>query len=190
MPLCGTTACAPGMRQGTGNIVSTDQPCVVAGPGRWCLHLLLGHTTALEVLTHLWHGVLVGPRSRWLLHLGRLLNSTHGLLGLLPHCLLRLLGRGGRPCPQSLKEGLRILSHACSSVKQVDQSDCKCKGCRRRLAHPDSDGQEWRPHDGRQRGARGAACGLKQSVKVNSILTHGCSSMPAWWGTQSRSDAS
>ncbi len=80
-----------------------------------------------EVLTHPWRRLLVGLRSCWLLRLGRLLNSMHGLLGLLLHCLLRLLGRGGRPCPQSLKDGLRILSHACSSVKQVDQRSRQCK---------------------------------------------------------------
>ena len=82
------------------------------------MHLLLGH---IAVLNHLWRRLLVGPRSCWLLHLGRLLNSTHGLLGLLLHCLLRLLSRGGRPCPQSLKDGLGILSDACSSMKHVDE---------------------------------------------------------------------
>ena len=101
--------------------------CVRVQAGRQQLHLLLGHMGPLEVLTHLGRRLLVGLRNCWLLRPGRLLNSTHGLLGLLLHCLLRLLSRGGRPCPQSRKDGLRILSCACSSVKQTHQCLCQRK---------------------------------------------------------------
>ena len=106
-----------------------SRSCVQVQAVRRCLHLLLGPIAPRtpEVLTHLWRRLLVGPRSRWLLRLGRLLNSTHGLLGLLLHCLLHLLGRGGRPCPQTLKDGLCILSHACNSAKKIDQRSCQCK---------------------------------------------------------------
>ena len=97
------------------------------GADRRHLHLLHGHMGPPEVLTHLGRRLLVGLRNRWLLRLGRLLNSTHGLLGLLLQCLLRLLSGGGRPCPQSRKHGLRILSCACSSVKQTHQCLCQRK---------------------------------------------------------------